>query len=152
MLSNTQKQLRDLYEKDFVLWVDRTVEQLQRRDIDNLDWKHLIEEIEGIGSEQRHHASGYFKQLLLNLLLYRYSLDPQESERLEWCKEIERARDELEDLLESPTLYDYCLRELDTIYGKARKRAIGKTKLSPETFPDHCPFSLEQLLDFEFLP
>jgi hypothetical protein len=152
MLTNVQKQLRDLYENDFVLWVDRTVEQLQKRDIDNLDWKHLIEEIEGIGSEQRHHASGHLKHLILYLLLYRYRLEEPVALQQEWQKEIDRCRDELEDLLESKTLHDYCAGELETIYGKARKRAIGRTKLPPETFPEHCPFSIEQLLDFEFLP
>ncbi|WP_157861286.1 DUF29 family protein [Rippkaea orientalis] len=35
---------------------------------------------------------------------------------------------------------------------KARKRAIHKTKLSPNIFAENCPFTSEQLLDVEFFP
>ena len=61
-------------------------------------------------------------------------------------------RIELELLLESKNLYNHFLSQMDSIYLKARKNAIRKSKLAPEIFPESSPFSIEELLDFGFLP
>ena len=36
--------LKSLYEKDFQLWLQQTIEQLQQRDFEGLDVEHLMEE------------------------------------------------------------------------------------------------------------
>ena len=61
-----------LYEEDYYLWVETTFKQLENKDIENLDWQHLAEEIEALGIEQRRKVESYLKQLLIHLLLYRY--------------------------------------------------------------------------------
>ena len=38
-----------LYEKDYVEWLDLTLAQLQNHDLEDLDWTHLIEEVEALG-------------------------------------------------------------------------------------------------------
>jgi hypothetical protein len=38
------------------------------------------------------------------------------------------------------------------IYPRARKSVILKTEFSPATFPEQCPFSVEQILDLNFYP
>lgn len=143
---------RNLYERDYYLWIETTLKQLQGRDLNHLDWPHLIEEIEALGSEQRRKATSYLKQLLIHLLLYRY----WESERAYcgngWKGEIRNFRDELELLFDSKTLYRYTLQQFDRVYQKARKIAIDKTGLPANTFPPQCPFSIEQVLDPDFLP
>ncbi|GBF78907.1 hypothetical protein AsFPU1_0298 [Aphanothece sacrum FPU1] len=144
--------LPDIYNTDFVLWIDETVKQLKNKDLVNLDWEHLIEEIEALGSEQRRKVRSYLKQLFIHLLLYRYWISEKERCERGWQDEIENFRDELEDLLESKTLYNYCLQEWDNMYVKARLRVIQKTGLEPSIFPIDCPFTLEQILDFDFLP
>jgi hypothetical protein len=42
-------------------------------------------------------------------------------------------------------------KTLDETYQKSRLRAIQKTGLPSSTFPKECPFTSEQILDFEFL-
>ncbi|WP_416233622.1 DUF29 family protein, partial [Cronbergia sp. UHCC 0137] len=42
-----------LYEEDYYLWIETTHKQLQNKDIENLDWQHLTEEIKALGIEQR---------------------------------------------------------------------------------------------------
>jgi hypothetical protein len=150
--TNLKMSLPELYEKDFVLWIDQTVQQLKNHDIVNLDWEHLIEEIEALGNEQRRKVSRYLKQILIHLLLYQYWLSEKERCAKEWENELETFRDQLEDLLESKTLYNHCLNEIDKAYIKARTRVLQKTQLNPKTFPSDCPFTLEQILDFTFLP
>jgi hypothetical protein len=54
-----------LYEQDYVEWLDVTLEQLQNRDIEHLDWRNLIEEVESLGCEQRHKVESYLIQLLI---------------------------------------------------------------------------------------
>ena len=62
--------LSSLYEKDYVEWLDLTLTQLQNHDLEDLDWTHLIEEVEALGSEQRHKVESYLQKLLIHLLLY----------------------------------------------------------------------------------
>jgi hypothetical protein len=144
--------MTNLYEQDFVSWVDKTVKQLKNKDLVNLDWEHLIEEIEALGNEERRKVTSYLKQLLIHLLLYRYWLSEKERCAQGWEREIENFRDQLEDLLESKTLYNYCVQEIDKVYTKARSRVIQKTGLNASIFPPKCPFTLAEILDFTFLP
>ena len=152
MQTDVKSSLKQIYEEDFVLWVDETVKQLKEQDIVNLDWEHLIEEIEALGNEQRRKVRSYLKQLFIHLLLYAYWVSEKERCAKGWRDEIENFRDELEDLLESKVLYNYYQKEFEKVYQKARLRAIKKTGLPSSTFPQKCPFTLEQTLDFDFLP
>ncbi|MFZ8860112.1 MAG: DUF29 family protein [Thermocrinis sp.] len=45
--------LKELYEKDFYLWVLENLKLLKNREYDLVDWENLLEEIEDIG--QRHY-------------------------------------------------------------------------------------------------
>ena len=38
------------------------------------------------------------------------------------------------------------------VYSHSAKGASLETGLPPSAFPDRCPFTLEQILDEEFLP
>jgi len=139
-----------LYEQDYVEWLDVTLEQLQNRDIKHLDWKNLIEEVEALGSEQRHKVESYLIQLLKHLLLYQY----WESEKLycakDWLEEIDNFRNELEILLRSKTLSNYTLSILENSYQRARRSAKIKSDLN--IFPVTCPYSMEQILYSNWFP
>jgi hypothetical protein len=139
-----------LYEQDYVEWLDVTLEQLQNRDLKHLDWTNLIEEVEALGSEQRHKVESYLIQLLKHLLLYQY----WESEKLYcakgWKDEIDIFRIELAILLRSKTLSNYTLSILENSYQRARCSA--KTKSDLNIFPVTCPYSMEQILDPDWFP
>ncbi|MFM8004376.1 MAG: DUF29 family protein, partial [Dolichospermum sp.] len=70
----------DIYEQDYPEWLDITLNQLQNRDLENIDWEHLIEEIYTLGNEQRRKVDSYLLRLLIHLLLYNY----WQSEK-DWC-------------------------------------------------------------------
>lgn len=139
-----------LYEQDYVEWLDVTLEQLQNRDIKHLDWTNLMEEVEALGSEQRHKVESYLIQLLKHLLLYQY----WESEKLYcakvWKDEIDIFRIELAILLRSKTLSNYTLSILENSYQRARRSAKIKSDLN--IFPVTCPYSMEQILDSNWFP
>jgi hypothetical protein len=45
--------LKELYVKDFYLWVQENLKLLKNKEYDLVDWKNLLEEIEDMG--QRHY-------------------------------------------------------------------------------------------------
>ncbi|MEH1868294.1 MAG: DUF29 domain-containing protein [Nostoc sp.] len=141
-----------LYEEDYYLWVETTLKQLENKDIDNLDWQHLAEEIEALGIEQRRKVESYLKQLLIHLLVYRYWESEKEHFQRGWQIEITNFRDELEFSFRSKTLYNYSLNCLGAVYIKARRQAIQKTGLSSEIFPEQCPFTPEEIFNSEYFP
>jgi hypothetical protein len=52
--------LKELYEKDFYLWVQENLRLLKNREYDLVDWENLLEEIEDMG---RSLATDYGRAL-----------------------------------------------------------------------------------------
>ncbi|WP_013321458.1 DUF29 domain-containing protein [Gloeothece verrucosa] len=150
MTVHLKQEIEKLYEEDYVLWLEQTAEQIRHKDIDNLDWQHLLEEIEDLGKSQKNAVESYLRQLLKHLLLYQYWTQERDYSGDGWAEEIDNFRNELEILLDSKTLYNYAASILEAIYQKARRSAFNKTKL--DIFPAECPYTLEQVLDIDYLP
>jgi hypothetical protein len=149
MVAEFRKIDKSLYEEDYDLWVLETVQKLLDQNFADLDLENLIEEVVDLGREQRHKVESYLRQLLKHLLLYQF----WESEKIcrgGWADEIDNFRAELEILLRSQTLSNYCLSILDLTYQKARKSAQKKTGLNH--LPESCPYSLEEALNPDWLP
>ncbi len=144
--------LSSLYEQDYSAWLDLTLAQLKQRNFSDIDWKNLIEEIAVLGIEQRRKVKSYLLRLFIHLLLYQYWQSERTFSGKGWEKEIDNFRLELDLLLESQTLYNYFLSISEKSYSKARKLASQKSKLSIAIFPEECPYSIEQILDFGWLP
>lgn len=139
-----------LYEQDFPLWLDVTLEQLQAQDLENIDWPNLIEEIAALGSEQRHKVESYLIQLLKHLLIYQYWQSEKPYCAKGWMDEIDSFRVQLEILLRSKTLYNFTFTILDTAYDRARRSPQCKSDLNQ--LPSLCPYSMAQILDPDFFP
>jgi hypothetical protein len=45
MVAQLKTETKSLYDTDYNLWILETVKQLENRDLDNLDWENLIEEV-----------------------------------------------------------------------------------------------------------
>ncbi|MFM6071925.1 MAG: DUF29 family protein, partial [Dolichospermum sp.] len=78
-----------IYEQDYPEWLDITLNQLQNRDLENVDWEHLIEEITALGNEQRRKVESYLLRLLIHLLLYNYWSSEKHCSGRGWEKEID---------------------------------------------------------------
>lgn len=145
-------EIKQLYESDYLEWISVTTGQLKQRQFDQLDYENLVEGLEDLGKEQRNKVDSYLWQLLIHLLLYAYWESEKNYCAKGWSAEIDNFRFELELLLKSKTLYNYFLTEIEFIYSKARKQVIKKTELPQDTFPQGCPFTIDQILDPDFLP
>jgi hypothetical protein len=142
--------LKQLYEQDYYLWLEKTTELLKTGKLNQLDQENLIEEIENLSKSERRAVVSFLKQLIKHLLLYHYWQTERQWSGQGWLEEISNFRFELSQYLDSKTLRNYAEQELNTIYTRARKEAIFKSNIAH--IPVNCPYSLEQLLDDEFMP
>jgi hypothetical protein len=66
---------------------------------------------------------------------------------------INEHRDRIYDILDdSPSLRQYIRDEFSKVYARARKRASRETQKPLDVFPIECPFTIEQILDEDYLP
>ncbi|UXE62914.1 MAG: DUF29 domain-containing protein [Woronichinia naegeliana WA131] len=122
-----------LYETDFNLWIEQTVNQLKNGQIQDLDLENLIEEIQSMGSNDKREIKSRLIVLIMHLLKYKYQ--PKKKTK-SWISTITTQRDELELVLEnSPSLKPFLKANISECYQKARKNAARETKLPLTTFP-----------------
>lgn len=131
-------QLQTLYDRDFALWVETTVAQLQAQDFAAVDLAHLIEEIDALGKRQRKAVRSYLVRLLEHLLKRRYVL--MSDCYRGWEVEIRSFRQQLRlELADSPSLRGFILEILPQCYEMALETVRDSY---PETdFPVIYPFS-----------
>jgi len=137
-----------LYEKDYANWAEEMAILLQEKRFDELDIKHLVEEIQDLSKRERDKLISSIRLIIHHLLKWKYQ--PQKRSR-SWQITIERERNNIELYLEdSPSLKKYLSQEwLNKAHRIARLDAAKETEL---TFPQDCPFTIEEILDFNYLP
>jgi hypothetical protein len=140
----------NLYDRDFAQWLAMTAQQLRERDHENLDWDNLIEEIEAMGRRERQRLTSNLVIVLLHLLKWQYQPEMQSGS---WKGSIREHRRRIRrELKDSPSLQPYLLEALAEAYEDARPQAADETGLPIETFPMECLYTIEQILDHDFLP
>lgn len=143
-------QLSSLYETDFVEWIDATVQQLKERRFTELDLDNLIEEMESLGKRDKRELQSRLIVLLSHLLKYKYQPEKRSNS---WVATIaEQRRQMLLILQDSPSLKHYLVDIFEKCYATARKDAARETQLAVDSFPEICPFTLENILDEDWFP
>jgi hypothetical protein len=153
MQSQRQSTLADLsvlYGEDFFEWTRRNAELLRAGQLAQADIEHIAEEIEDMGKRDLRGLNSRMRVLLIHLL--KWQLQSEKKSR-SWNDTIVSQRIEIaDDLKQSPSLRGRLQTELSDNYAKAVQRSIAQTGLPPSRFPAECPFTVEQILDPEFLP
>jgi hypothetical protein len=138
------------YLVDFSSWVDETAQLLRDRRWQEIDVEHLIEEVQDLGKSEKRSISSQLTRLLLHLLKWEYQ--PQRRSD-SWLDSVTDARTQIELTLEdSPSLNNYPAQQLQVSYSRARRQAAKQTGIDISTFPENCPYSLEYVLDENWLP
>ncbi len=139
-----------IYEHDLYAWTHAQAQALREKEWVALDITHLAEEIEALGNEQAHAVESHLANLLLHLLKWHYQ--PRRRSR-SWRTSLRIARIEIKRRLRrSPSLRPELPMLVEAVYADARKLATDDTGLPLATFPERCPWSLDQLQDEDFLP
>jgi hypothetical protein len=140
----------NLYEADYLKWIETTVEKLKNHDYTTVDWTSLIEEIEDMGRSERSSLESNLIILLMHLLKWQYQPDLRSGS---WKGSIvEHRRRILKALKNSPSLKPYLEEIFDESYGDAITQAAAETGLPTDLFPDRCPYSVTEILDTNFFP
>ncbi|GGA02660.1 DUF29 domain-containing protein [Okeania sp. KiyG1] len=154
--------LKLLYEEDYFLWLEETIELLNNRQLENLDYENLIEELEALGRSEKSAVESFVILIIQHLLLYQYWSEERANNSRHWRGEILTFRTQLEFKLttnipplvrgvrgDCSSLRNNLAERLDYLYGKARKIAQVKSELQ---LPEINPYSLEKILDEDWLP
>ena len=138
------------YKADFNLWIEHTTQLLREHRWLEIDVENLIEEVQDLGKSERRAIVSQLTRLLLHLLKWQYQ--PQRRSD-SWLDSITDARTQIDlTIKDSPSLKNYPTEQLESSYQKACCQAAKQTGLKISVFPENCPYSLELVLDEDWLP
>jgi hypothetical protein len=138
------------YEQDYYAWTEEQAALLRAGQTAGLDLDHLAEEIEDMGRSQRRAVKNALIVVLVHLLKYRFQPERRTNS---WRATIREHRRRLRDeFADSPSLRPYAEHIFAECYQDACEEAADEAGLPPEVFPPACPFTLDQVLDRNFLP
>ncbi len=140
------------YNDDFCDWTQATAALIRQRKWEDIDWKHVAEELEALGKRDRRELESRLVTLMLYLLKWRFQPERRRRGR-SWRRTILEQRRQLAALLsDSPGLRPRTPEALARLYPHARQLSAAETGLPEETFPAACPWAASQILDIHFWP
>jgi hypothetical protein len=143
----------NLYDSDYQLWLENTINQLCQGDFQAVDWQNLLEELADLGKNNRRALKSLLTRLLEHLLKLTYWQSQRDYNQAAWKKEIRNFRLQIADLLaDSPSLKSYLREILAKCYLDACNLMIDETRLDASIFPVELLASLEEILDQNWLP
>ena len=146
MVSELKQDQKSLYDTDYNLWLLETVEQLERRNFNAIDWDNLIEEVLDLSKRDKRKIESLLIRLWEHLLKLAYWDSEKERNRGNWQGEIINFRKQIKRLLEdSPSLKIHLQDRFIKCYQDAREIASQRSGLPLNTFPEKPLANLEQI-------
>lgn len=138
------------YNTDFYAWLLKNADLLRKRQFAKLDIEHIAEELEAMGKSEKRELLSRLTVLLAHLLKWQFQ--PALRSR-SWRNTILTQRIDIAELLEdSPSLRYELDDKISVAYEKARLSAEDETGMDKASFPEHCPYTLVQMLTGDFFP
>ncbi|WP_228893524.1 DUF29 domain-containing protein [Pseudoduganella aquatica] len=139
-----------VYEKDFVIWLKAQADFLRSGRLELLDSENLIDELTSMANRERRELNHRVEVLIVHLLKCQFQPDHKTHS---WENTVDEQRRQVKSILEdSPSLRNVLSSKLESCYQHALRLAARETVLPAKAFPQHLPYTLEQLLDDDFLP
>lgn len=131
------------YETDFYLWTQQQAALLRQGLLSDVDIENLVEEVESMGRSERHALVSHLVVILTHLLKWQYQPRLRGGS---WENSIDNGRFEVDEVLsESPSLKPQLEAKIKKAYSLSRRSASRETGLPLSTFPEQCPFTLDQI-------
>lgn len=131
------------YETDFYQWTQQQAALLRQGALSAIDVDHLAEEIDDMGRSQKNALQSYLFNVIMHLLKWQYQ---PERRGTSWRQSIDNGRNSIERLLENnPSLVGQLPTLIEAEYPRSHRQAHRETGLPLTTFPDQCPFTLDQI-------
>jgi hypothetical protein len=165
METKTQN-LKELYEKDFYLWVQENLRLLKNKEYDLVDWENLLGEIEDMGQRYLDSAISFMAVILEHLYKwenFRY----RKYVGYSWIKSINNARNELEAIFKRhpsvkakaqerenmQTAWELAVYRLINWFKEPQNHDLAKKYFgrlpTEKDFPQECPYTFEQVIEYE---
>lgn len=139
-------QLKELYYQDLNLWRQEIVNAIQNRQLENMDWDNLIDEINDMTASERRALRSYTKKLIEHILKLKYWHHEKEYNQRSWKKEVVNFREEIKSILkESPSLNNY----LEQNYLDWYKKSV-KAMRQEFSIPDNNLVTIEVIMTEEY--
>ncbi|MEZ0338065.1 MAG: DUF29 domain-containing protein [Aquificaceae bacterium] len=151
-----KEELKELYHKDFPLWVEKNLELLREKAYDLVDWENLLEEIEDMAKAELRACRSHLAVILEHLYKWDHFREltraGEEKGGRSWIKSVERARERLELIFEdAPSLRKKLPDELSKAWKEARIRLLEWLDEIGEDsdkyhIPEKCPYTYEEAM------
>ena len=136
----------DLYDRDALAWSEHQASLLRRvargERVNEVDWEHVIEEIEDVGLSELHAVQSYLHQMIVHLLkVHGWPNSPSVGH---WRGEFvafqsdaaRRFAPSIRRRIDLARQYRDALEQLET---------ANYDDVPPRAWPAECPFTLDQL-------
>ena len=139
----------DLYDHDALAWSEQQAALLRRvargERVNNVDWAHVVEEIESVGNEQLHAVTSLLVQALVHML--KAEAWPLSREVPHWQSEARRFRGDAADRF-APSMR----QRIDLV--RLYRRALHVMPATIDGQPplpvsQACTVTLDELLDVD---
>ena len=138
--------LKQLHERDFNLWIEEIKTRIRDRDVSDMDWDNLLDEIDDMGASQKRALKSYTQRLVEHILKLQYWDEELERCQKGWKQEVTNFRNQIISILEdSPSLKNYQKAKYDKIYSNA----IAVVKYDFEV-PKHSFVELEKIMQEDY--
>lgn len=137
-----------LYDSDYLLWLEKTAQQLRDGLLFDLDVENLIAEIESMGKSERHSVASWLTLILVHLLKLYYWEAERERNANHWRGEITSFRVSIRrKLADSPSLKPYLEEIFPECYQDARRISARTMGVKIDSLSAEPLATLEQALD-----
>jgi hypothetical protein len=163
-MEQTTQSLKELYEKDFYLWVMENLRLLKNKEYDLVDWENLLEEIEDMARRELRSLISFMAVILEHLYKWENFRDREDMGH-SWKKSINNARNELDTIFETypgirkkaaeelPTAWRIAVRRLVRWFKEDENHDLAKKYFgrfpTEKDFPQECPYTFEQVMEYE---
>lgn len=138
-----------LYQQDFYAWTQHQAMALAQRQIAELDWQNLQEEIAALGRQEYRELVSRLSVLQGHLLKWEYQ---PESRSRSWFLTIREQRRAIRrHLRHNPSLQSRLQEATGDGYEAGLDLALRDTDLPLRTFPEHPPVAFDVLIEDDFL-
>jgi len=137
----------DLYARDVLAWSEHQADLLRRlargERVNDVDWAHVVEEIEDVGLSELNAVRSFLRQMLVHLLkLHGW---PDHAAVPHWREEIAAFQADAAQRF-APSMRQRI--DLDRLHGLAVKQLkVADYGRPPLPWPAECPLTVDQLLN-----
>ena len=147
--------VKKLYDTNFDLWIEKTIQSLEIGDFKSIDTENLIEELKDLGKSEKNALESNLMILLAHLLKLKVQYDAPESMQKSWYNSVDEHRKRVKrQLKKNPGLKSYFERAIAESYPDGRDLAISEGKRAKfgqdNDYPIECPLTVEEILDDHF--